>query len=581
MRLRSLQKARICLKSGMAYHYVLVRRSLWHAGINGQAGEQDFQAILLAKGGPDSLRESATRSQASGNASLPEPRIDAFLYTHAGRIVAGLCVYAALRILVFAAAFPLFNITDEDSHFLTIRMYADGHLPGRDLPAVDPEFEKAFVLYGSPEYTHTQDDLERNGPRIPLYQLPPEARGAALAQAFYVGKLKDWSEKPNFEAQSPPLYYATAAGWYKLGAGLGIKEWRLIYWVRFFNSIAYALLVWVSYRFTRKVCPERPFLYVAVPALIAVFPQDVFFGMNRDVLSAPLAAVALLLMMEALDSAPGKFRWLILSSLVVGLGLLVEVSNCVLYGTLVATFWYWLCRPGIKRARKMRVVSIGVLAALGPPGLWMLRNYLEIGDLTGSRAKMHELGWTLRPMAEVFHHPLFSWDGLSYFLLQLTRSFWHGEYLWHGRWMRSEAADWFYVSSSALMIVIFAVELIRQRDTVSHTQRLAGFQSLFLVTSSVLFLAAISLPFDFHDCLIPSRLHPFFVNGRIISGALLPFVFIYASGLEAIATRLRRWIPPAALLVVLLSFITVTEIMVRRPAFASPYNFFALSAWRH
>jgi len=539
----------------------------------------DVLVYFFPKGG-SRLQESAMRSQATGRAYHAEPRADAFLRIHARPIVAGLCLYAAIRILIFAAAFPLFNITDEDSHFLTIRMWAAGHLPGKELPPVDPTFEAIYVLYGSPEYTHSQRDLDENGPQIPLYRLPPKAREAALRQTFYVQKFEDWSQKPNFEAQSPPLYYIVAAGWYRLGAALGIREWGQIYWVRFLNPIAYALLVWLSYKFVRKVYPQRAFLYIAVPALIAVFPQDVFFGMNRDVLSAPLAAAALLLMMEAVDGRPGKDWFLVFGSFLVGLAMLVEVSNCVLYGALAAAFWFRLREARPRQTLRLWVLLVSAVAALGPPALWIWRNYLVIGDATGSRAKMQELTWTIKPVAQMWHHPLFTWDGSSYFLLQLTRTFWHGEYLWHGHWMRSATADWFYVFSSALMIGMFMADFVARRTVMPPPQRLAGFQALFLVVSSVLFLAAISLPFDFHECIIPSRLRPFFINGRIISGVILPFVLIYASGLELLANRLRKWIPPAAVLFLLLAFITTSEIMVREPAFYSSYNFLALSAWR-
>ncbi|MGB7583250.1 MAG: glycosyltransferase family 39 protein [Terriglobales bacterium] len=528
--------------------------------------------------GPGHSQESRTQSAPVGLASSFERHTEAFLCTHARPIVIGLCVYAAIRILVFAAAFPLFNITDEASHFLAIRMYAEWHWPGKELPAVDPAFEATYVLYGSPEYTHSQQDIDRNGPRVPLCQVPPQARDAALRQTFYVQKFKDWSQKPNFEAQSPPLYYVVAAGWYKLGAALGIGGWGLVYWVRFLNSIAYALLVWLSYRFVRNVYPDSAFLFLAVPALIAVFPQDVFFGMNRDVLSAPLAAAALLLLIKAADSGPSGNWSLVLGSLLVGLAMLVEVSNCVLYGALAATFWFCLRRSGTRQPLKIWVLSASVLAALAPPSFWILRNYSVIGDWTGSGAKMHELGWTVKPLADIWHHPLFSADGLSYFLLQLTRSFWHGEYLWHGHWMRLAAADWFYVFSSALMVIVFTLAFTLRHTALSPLQRLTGFHALFLLGSSVLFLAAISLLFDFHDCLIPSRARPFFINGRIISGALLPFVLIYASGLELVANHFRKWIHPTILLLLLLSLITASEVVVRKPAFRSSYNFFALSA---
>jgi hypothetical protein len=93
-------------------------------------------------------------------------------------------------------------------------------------------------------------------------------------------------------------------------------------------------------------------------------------------------------------------------------------------------------------------------------------------------------------------------------------------------------------------------------------------------------LALISLIFDFHDFPYPSRSHPYFVSGRIMSGALLPFIFIYASALEIVAKCLRKWIPPAVVLACLMLFVTVSEIHVRSVVFSSPYNFFALFGWQ-
>jgi hypothetical protein len=233
--------------------------------------------------------------------------------------------------------------------------------------------------------------------------------------------------------------------------------------------------------------------------------------MNRDVLSAPLAAAALVLMTKTVDGEPDHSWPLLFSSLLVGLSFLVEVSNCVWFGALAAAYWFWIRRPDVAILRKSLVLTVGALLAVVPPLAWMVRNYLVIGDATGSKAKMHELTWTIKPFAEIIHHPLFSRQGLSYFLLQLTRTFWHGEYLWHGQWMRSPSADWLYVFSSVLMVMIFVLDLMRRRSVIPPLQRLAGFQAFFLVAGSVLFLAAISLPFDFHEC-IGSRLHPFFIS---------------------------------------------------------------------
>jgi hypothetical protein len=496
------------------------------------------------------------------------------------KLIIALSLYAALRILFFTLAFPLFNNIDEKLHFLTILMYAQGHLPGKELQQSGDEFARTFLPYWSPEFYSTREEMDRFGTNVPLSRLSPQARDAALKGGYYAWKLGEFRHRLNFEAQAAPVYYVVAAGWYHLGARLGIPEWSLAYWVRLLNPIAYGLLVWLSYKIVRRIYPERPFLCLAVPALIAVFPQDIFFGMNRDVISPPMWAAALLLMLDAVAGKKTPHRSLLLASFLVGLTFLVEISNCVLYGALAATLWIWLRRSRAKRNEKVWVVTVSVLAAGLLPSLWMLRNYLVLGDLTGSKAKMRNFGWTVKPLADMFHNPLFSWHGLSYFLVNLTRTFWRGEYEWHRVPMRSASADWFYVLSSVLMVLIFVSDYVRRRGALPDVQRWACFQSLFLVASSILFMAAISLPFDYHDFFYPSRVHPYFVSGRIISGALLPFVLMYASGLELVTNRFRKYVPPVAVLACLMLFITISEIRVRSAVFSSPYNFFALSGWR-
>jgi len=52
---------------------------------------------------------------------------------------------------------------------------------------------------------------------------------------------------------------------------------------------------------------------------------------------------------------------------------------------------------------------------------------------------------------------------------------------------------------------------------------------------------------------------------------------IYVAGLEFLLRPMRKWRSPAAMLACLLLFNSVTEFQVRRVAFASPDNFFALA----
>jgi hypothetical protein len=503
-----------------------------------------------------------------------ESSFDQFLRVHSVPITALLCAYAGLRILTFTVAFPFFNNVDEQYHLISIQMYARGQWPGKDLPRLDSESAEIFTLYATPEYMNTKEALENIHLRAPLYQLPPQE-----AYPYFAPMFKNWRSIQDFEAQSAPLYYLLGAAWHRFGEALGMRAWQLPFWIRLLNPAAYALLMWVSYLFVRKVYPDRIFLWLGVPALLAVFPQDVYFGINRDILSAPITAVALLFMVKAVQEKESRDWLLTVTSVLVGLAFLVNVSNCVLYGVLGVTFWFWARRsPGKLRTRAWIAVG-AAFASLALPVIWMLRNYAVMQDLTGSQAKIEYLGWTMKPLDRIFDHPLFSLDGLSYFLTQLVHSFWRGEYVWHMEPMRWPFADWFYLASSSVMIMVFAVHFFRKSKSGKGMQRFTGLQTLLLVFASVLFMAAISLPFDFHDCVYPSRERPFFVSGRMISGALLPFVLIYVSGLELLLRPIRKWVPPAAVLACLMVFITFSEFQVRRVAFSSSYNFFAIRAW--
>lgn len=532
------------------------------------------------KSGIELSEPLAGRAHVLAGPGPAESRVDTFVRRHADRIALALAVFAAFRILIFAVAFPLSNNTDERFHLMTIQMYAAGELPGKQLPLIDPGFARTFLLYWSPEYGRSPEYLERNGVPGPLYGRSPQVQSSVLSRDFYVRQLDQWLARPNYEAQSAPFYYVVAAAWYRLGAALGLRDWGLDYWLRFLNPIAYGLLVWLSYKFCRTVYPKNPFLCAAVPALLAVFPQDVFFGMNRDVFSASMSAAVFLVLIKAIDGRSRQAQFLLLGSLLTGLAFVTSVSNCVLFGLLAAALWLWMSRSQETRYRKIAVAGASGFAAGIFPFLWMLRNYLVMGDLTGGKAKASELTWTIKPLGEMLHHPLFSLHGLAYFLLNLIRSFWQGEYTWHGAPIRSAVADRFYIISSVVLMAVFAINVVWRRRSIPWLQRLAGFQALFLVAGSVLFLAAISLPFDFHACAYPSRLYPYFVSGRIISGALLPFALIYAGGLELVANRIRKWVPPVAVLACLMLFITVSEVRVRSVVFPSPYNFFALSGWR-
>jgi hypothetical protein len=77
----------------------------------------------------------------------------------------------------------------------------------------------------------------------------------------------------------------------------------------------------------------------------------------------------------------------------------------------------------------------------------------------------------------------------------------------------------------------------------------------------------------------PPASHPYFAQGRLISGVLLPFLLVYVRGLEvatgwlpASAARLAGWLLIGALALA----VSISELVLAAPVFASAYNAFHL-----
>src|SRR3989441_7061331 len=78
--------------------------------------------------------------------------------------ILGLCLLAAVRVFVFAAAFPFFNNVDEQAHVDLVIKYAHGYLP-RGLDPFAAEAAFYFTLYSSPEYFLKPHEF--NGAKFP------------------------------------------------------------------------------------------------------------------------------------------------------------------------------------------------------------------------------------------------------------------------------------------------------------------------------------------------------------------------------------------------------------------------------
>jgi hypothetical protein len=207
---------------------------------------------------------------------------------------------------------------------------------------------------------------------------------------------------------------------------------------------------------------------------------------------------------------------------------------------------------------------------------------LQFGDVTGSTGKIAFLDWTRKPFMEWWQHPIFTPGGLWAFWSDLMARFWRGEVEWHGERFDWQIADWLYAISS-LVFIAAAILGLRKQFGLSAFQRHAIAAAILTVAAGIAFLGLLSIQFDFGSCVNPSRSHPYFTSGRLLSGALIPFALSYVYGICCVcrlaASRFRQahWIATASALVVLgaiVVFSQASEIFITQPVFASEHNWF-------
>ena len=131
--------------------------------------------------------------------------------------VIAFCVFAALRVLLFCAAFPFFNNVDERRHFDLVIKYSDRHVP-RGAELISPATLPYLSQYASPEFLSRPEEFE-GGYFGPMWKHPAEEIAPTIAKIEEI-----WSRTPNQECSQPPLYYAFAAAWFDVGTWIGLKD---------------------------------------------------------------------------------------------------------------------------------------------------------------------------------------------------------------------------------------------------------------------------------------------------------------------------------------------------------------------
>ena len=494
----------------------------------------------------------------------------AFINRKERTLILLLCLAAALRVFIFSAAFPFFTEVDEDLHFDLVMRYSLGRVP-RTFGLLAKESLDWIVPYASPEFIQTPDQFPEGKFPPPLWrQSGPEAEEVmAVTRAA-------WSTEINFESSQPPLYYSLGAVWLRLGQCLGLTGIGSLYWIRFLNVPLIALLVWLGYVTACTIGPEHLDMRIGVPLFLAFIPQDVFYSINNDVLSPICCGVLFLCLLRWLRPEPPALWLGICTGLAVAATYLTKLANlpllCVALVAIVATL---LPIARQKPGGRLAAFTALVLCAAIPIGAWMIWTKYNFGGVTGSTTKIAVLGWTRKPLADWWRHPVFRPRGLWVFWSDLLATFWRGEIKWLNEPLRSRIADGFYAISSLLLLCAALVGM-RRRAGLSAFQRHALAVAGLSFLASVVFFALLSIQFDFGSCINPSREHPYFASGRLISGALIPFALLYVYGLECLCRFFGARRLSLLVLTVIMAFVTTSEIIVNRVAFASEHNWFHL-----
>jgi hypothetical protein len=495
-------------------------------------------------------------------------------------LVGALCLGAAARVFLFSAAFPFFGNIDEHAHVDLVYKYARGFRPGPELARFDPEVTRLFVLHGSLEFIHPPERFPENRYPQPLRELPPEVAERAVEAG--AGR---WAGLANHETHAPPVYHALAAAWFRMLRWLGLTGAGRLYWVRFLNVPLMALLVWSAYRCCAKLFPGRTEIRIGVPLLLAFLPLDAFYVAHPDVLSPLLFIIGLTLQLSwySKDARPA---WSGAGAgLVTGLAVVVRPTNVVLALVLAGLAGVKAVRLHATRGRAeaLRAVAGVAVAALLPVVAVVAWNVLLAGDATGSRAKIEYLGWAPGTLAAAIDHPILTPGGLWTFWSELMHKLWRGELRWHVDPLASPVADAFYAGSSTLLLLAAAAAWVRSRWAARRADLsdgapggIAAGSMWASVLMSVLLLAVLSLAFDFGDSFYPSTDHPFFTSGRLISGALVPFLVLYVEGAAYLLRPWSRVAGPLAFIALTAGGAMVSEVLLTRPVFANPLNWFHL-----
>jgi hypothetical protein len=475
-------------------------------------------------------------------------------------LIAALAGFAALRVALFAAAYPFFTNVDEHRHVDLVWKYAHAAVPRSGTASYEPELAELVARLGAPDYQMPAGAVRHSEPG---WKLAPDelARRVEANQRLF-------ARMANLDALESPAYYAFTGAWLALLRAVGVGDARAVYSVRLWNALFAAGLVVCAAALLRVTHRDDPLLRWGVPALLACFPTDVFYYVTPDALSPLLGALAFALWLRLLLAPQQGARHYALAGAAAALACLTKLTNVFLPALAALET---LRRP--QRWRALTARRVAYAAACGVPlAAWWLRNLWLAGDALGSAAKVEALGWQRNPVSAWLAHPLFTPGGFVRFTLDLIPHFWRGELVWRRRELAWPPADALYTATTLVFVALAVATLWRRAPAAQRVAERASAAALALAVAT---LVVLSLAFVFPEHGNPSAARPWFHHGRLIGAALLPFAILYLRGLSVLLLPLSaraRHAAGFALLALLCGLCLGSELWLARPVFASPHN---------
>lgn len=355
-------------------------------------------------------------------ASAVRPALPPFAARYQRQILVVLCAVAAVRLLFHIAALPFFTNVDEESHFDTVVKYSHGQIP-KGIERFSSESIERITWYSTPEFMWDTDKIRQSGVK-PIWELPKEQKELALKETK-----AHWAAEQNHETIGPPVYYLLAGVWYNLGKALHLRPLVQLYWLRMLNIPIYLLLMLIASAFVGRLYPKDPTLRMCVLIILAFLPQDLYYSISNDVLSAPIFALSLLGMYSIYQSPGKSYVYYGLVGVFIAAALLTKLTNIPIILPLATIVYLTLKRAEDRRdlvaMAGKQALMLGLIVI--PIGIWCGRNWINMHSLTGTPQLVEFMGWTPKPLSAMWSHPIFTHKGFIAFLQMLLSNYWKGE----------------------------------------------------------------------------------------------------------------------------------------------------------